>query len=140
MPLSVQRANELLDELFAPWVRDLGLSVESVGEGSVVLRMRYDDRLTRIGGTICGQALMALADTTMVFVVSSAIGEFRPMTTINQSTNFMRPIAKSDVIADGRILRLGRTMAFGEVYLRAAADPAPAAHVSSAYALVGSRK
>jgi uncharacterized protein (TIGR00369 family) len=137
MTLSIEQADALLDELFAPWVRDLKLAIERVDQGSVTLRMPFDERLTRIGGTICGQALMALADTTMVFVVSSAIGAFRPMTTVNQSTNFMRAIAGKDVLAEGRILRLGRTMAFGEVYLRADGDDAPAVHVASAYALAG---
>jgi uncharacterized protein (TIGR00369 family) len=136
MTLTLAEAHRLLDELFAPWVRDLSLSVEKVEAGSVSLRMPFDERLTRIGGTICGQALMSLADTTMVFVVSSALGEFRPMTTVNQSTNFMRPISKADVIAEGRILRVGKSMAFGEVFLRADGDSAPAVHVSSAYALV----
>ena len=134
--LSLPDARALLDSLFAPWVRDLHLIVEEVGAGSASLRMPFDDRLTRIGGTVCGQALMSLADTTMVFVVSSAIGEFRPMTTVNQSTQFMRAISNADVIAEGRILRLGRTMAFGEVRLRAEGDDAPAVHVSSAYALI----
>ena len=136
MSLSISRANDLLEELFAPWVRDLRLRVDDVSEGAVRLHMPYDERLARIGGTVCGQALMSLADTTMVFVVASAIGEFKPMTTVNQSTSFMRPIAKMNVVAEGRILRLGRTMAFGEVYLRSVADANPAVHVASTYALL----
>ncbi|MGA0593919.1 PaaI family thioesterase [Enterovirga sp. CN4-39] len=136
MSLDRSEAERLLGELIAPWVRDLRLSFETIDAGRVSVRMPFDERLTRIGGTVCGQALMALADTTMVFVVSSAIGEFRPMTTVSQSSNFMRPIAGADVIAEGRILRLGRTMAFGEVFIRAAGSEAPAVHVSSAYALI----
>lgn len=134
--LSREEAERLLGELFAPWVRELGLAVDEVGDGTATLRMPFHPRLTRIGGTVCGQALMALADTTMVFVIAGAFGEFRPMTTVNQSTQFMRAIANADVMAEGRILRLGRTMAFGEVRLRAAGDNAPAVHVSSAYAIL----
>lgn len=126
----------MLAELFAPWVRELDLHVEEVGDGAATLRMRFHPRLARIGGTVCGQALMALADTTMVFVIAGAFGEFRPMTTVNQSTQFMRPISDRDVIAEGRILRLGRTMAFGDVRLRAEGEEAPAVHVSSAYAIL----
>lgn len=134
--LGLDDAQALLGRLFAPWVQDLGLSVEEIGHGHAVLRMRFDPKLTRIGGTVCGQALMALADTTMVFTIASGFGEFRPMTTVTQSTQFMRAVAKADVIADGRLLRLGRTMAFGEVRLRADGDEAPAVHVSSAYAIL----
>ena len=134
--LSQEEAQRLFGELFAPWVQDLRLTVEEVGDGAATLRMPFDQRLTRIGGTVCGQALMALADTAMVFVISGAFGAFKPMTTVNQSTQFMRAIANADVLAEGRILRLGRTMAFGEVRLRAEGDPAPAVHVSSAYAIL----
>lgn len=136
--LELADAERLLVELFAPWVQDLRLSVESIEHGRAVLRMPFDARLARIGGTVCGQALMALADTCMVFTVASGFGAFRPMTTVNQSTQFMRAIAGADVLAEGLLLRLGRTMAFGEVRLRAADDERPAVHVSSTYAILPS--
>lgn len=133
-------ARALLGDVFAPWVRDLDLSVEAVGptDGGpgAILRMAFSDRLCREGGVISGQALMALADTAMVFAVSSASGAYRPMTTVDQTTHFLKPAAKSDVLADARIVRLGRTMAFGRVTLSSAEDGKPVAMVSSAYALV----
>ena len=129
-------AGDLLQQLFAPWLRELNLTVERCGRDGATLRMPFDERLTRIGGTVCGQALMALADTAMVFAISGAAGGFRPMTTVSQSTNFMRAITGADVLAEGRVLRLGRTMAFGEVRLHAAGDAVPAVHVTSAYALL----
>lgn len=133
-------ARQLLADVFAPWVQDLNLAVEAVGakdgEAGAVLRMAFSDRLCREGGVISGQALMALADTAMVFAVSSAGGAYRPMTTVDQTTHFLKPVSKSDVLADARIVRLGRTMAFGRVTLLAASDSKPVAMVSSAYALL----
>lgn len=137
--LSQDVAERMLEELFAPWLRELDIRIEHVGDGTATLRMPFHPRLTRIGGTVCGQALMSLADTAMVFVIAGAFGEFRQMTTVNQSTQFMRAISNADVLAEGRILRLGRTMAFGEVRLRADGDEAPAVHVSSAYAILPAR-
>lgn len=133
-------ARVLLGDVFAPWVQDLDLSIEAVGpkegEPGAILRMKFSDRLCREGGVISGQALMALADTAMVFAVSSAAGAYRPMTTVDQTTHFLKPAAKSDVLADARIVRLGRTMAFGRVTLLGTADSKPVAMVSSAYALL----
>ena len=134
--LTVAEAETMLSDFFAPWVKELNLSFDAVGPDEVVLRMPFSEKLYRIGGTVCGQALMALADTTMVFTVSAALGEFRPMTTVNQSTNFMKPISNADVIARGRPLRVGKSMAFGEVLLSADGTDAPAVQVSSAYALL----
>ncbi|MCA1939918.1 MAG: PaaI family thioesterase [Caenispirillum bisanense] len=134
--LSRDQITEMQHSLFAPWVQDLALVVESVDADRAVVRLPFSDRLTRIGGTVCGQALMALADTAMVFLVSGAFGEFRPMTTVSQTTNFMKALSGRDVIAEARLLRLGRTMAFGDVFLRADGDEAPAVHVASTYAIL----
>ncbi len=135
-------ARQLLDDVFAPWVQDLQLSVERIdssdganGAGAV-LRMEFSDRLCREGGVICGQALMSLADTAMVFAVSAASGRYRPMTTVDQTTHFLKPAANADVLAEARIVRIGKTMAFGQVILSSAADNKPVAMVSSAYALM----
>ncbi|WP_404379578.1 PaaI family thioesterase [Caenispirillum salinarum] len=134
--LTREQTEEMKTSLFAPWVQDLNLTIEHAGADRAVVRMPFSERLTRVGGTVCGQAIMALADTSMVFLISGAFGEFRPMTTVTQTTSFMRAIAERDVIAEARLLKLGRTMAFGEVTIRADGDAAPAGHVSSTYAII----
>ena len=132
-------AERLLADVFAPWVRDLGLSVERVGPDGAVLRMRFSERLCRDNGVVCGQALMSLADTAMVFAVSAAAGGYGAMTTVDQTMHFLRPIARADALAEARVLRLGRTMAFGQVTIAADGDSRPAATAQTAYALLGER-
>lgn len=96
----------------------------------------YSERLSRVGGTVCGLALMACAETAMVIAVSSALGEFRNMTTIGQTISFMRPIANSDVMIEARVLKLGRSIVFGEVSMMAAGQDAVAAHATTSYASI----
>ncbi len=60
------QARAWLADLFAPWVQALRLSPEKVGPDAVVLRLPFDEGLCRVGGTVCGQALMSAADTAMV--------------------------------------------------------------------------
>ena len=135
--LTVEQANRILGENFAAWVLDLRPTVEAVEKNSARLRVPYSDRLVRVGGTICGQALMSFADTAMVIAVAAASGGFRPMTTVGQTISFMRPIANADVVAEARVLRLGKTLAFGEVDLRAADRDDLAAHVTTTCAILG---
>jgi uncharacterized protein (TIGR00369 family) len=135
--LTVEQANRILPENFAAWVLDLRPTVEAVEKNSARLRVPYSDRLVRVGGTICGQALMSFADTAMVIAISAASGGFRPMTTVGQTISFMRPIANADVVAESRVLRLGKTLAFGEIELRAADRDDLAAHVTTTYAILG---
>ena len=138
-------ARRVLGEVFAPWVMDLNLSIEGFDcnppgdadwQPGAILRMPFSERLCRNGGTVSGQALMAFADTAMVIANLAANRGYRPMTTVDQTTHFMRPAVNSDVLADARIVRIGRSMAFGQVMLTGVVDPKPLAMVSSAYALM----
>ena len=133
-------AERMLTDVFAPWVQDLNLSVASLDKEGATLRMRFSEKLCRDNGVICGQALMSLADTAMVFAVSSAAGAYRPMTTVDQTMHFLRPAANADVLADAKIVRLGRTMAFGSVTLTTDGDTRPVAMAQLAYALLPESK
>jgi uncharacterized protein (TIGR00369 family) len=135
--LTTLGAQQILADNFAAWVQELNLSVESVSEGSAVLRMAYSDRLVRVGGTLCGQALMSAADTAMVIALSGSFGEFKPVTTVSQNVTFMRPIAGQDVLVEARVIRLGKTLAFGEITLRGAKDERTAVHATTTYAILG---
>jgi uncharacterized protein (TIGR00369 family) len=139
----LEAAGRLLTEQFAPWIQDLGLLVESVEAGrppgapsdwqpGAVLRLPFSVKVCRDGGVVCGQALMALADTAMVIACSAAWNGYRPMAPIDQTMHFLRPM-NSDVIADARVVRIGRTTSFGRVMLYSAADKRPVGMVASAY-------
>jgi len=111
----LDKANEILQSGFAPWVLDLGLSVEAVSEKSATLLMPYSDRIRRSGDIVCGQSIMALVDTAAVFAVIAAIGRLRPLTTVDQSCHFLKPGLKVDHLAAAHVMRLGRNMAFARV-------------------------
>ena len=143
----IAEARRVLGEVFAPWVLDLNLSIEGFDftpppggsadwQPGAILRMPFSERLCRSGGVVCGQALMAFADTAMVLANVAANRSFRPMTTVDQTIHFMRAVSASDVLADARVVRLGRTMSFGRVTLSSATDNKPVAMVSSAFAML----
>lgn len=129
-------ASHLLQTVFAPWVQDLDLSIETIETDGAVLRMRFSERLCRDNGVVCGQALMSLADTAMVFAISAAAGGYLPMTTVDQTIHFLKPAARSDLLAKARVIRLGRTMAFGSVSIETASDAKPVALAQTAYAIM----
>ncbi len=133
----IAAARSMLATVFASWVQQLDLEVVSADGGRIVLRMPHAPRLCRDNGVICGQALMALADTAMALAVAGASGRYRPMTTVDQTTHFMKPAASAAVVATATILlRLGKTTAFGRVDLVSEADGKAVAAVQSAYALL----
>jgi uncharacterized protein (TIGR00369 family) len=135
MTLSAADGNAILKDAFAPWVQDLGLVVEEVGDRQAVLRLPWSDRLARDGGALSGQAMMAAADTTTVIAVAAARGAYVPMTTVQQSTTFQRPVIGADVVLTARITKIGRTLAFADITMTS--DGAFAAHAATVYALLG---
>ncbi|MGW7257249.1 PaaI family thioesterase [Streptomyces sp. NPDC054834] len=136
MTMTTAEADKILSASFAPWILELGLTVESVGEDRAVLRLPWSDRLAREGGGLSGQALMAAADTATVIAVSAARGGFVPMTTVQQSTSFQRAVTGSDVLIAAVLTRLGRRMAFADVTMTDAESGGLAAHASTVYALL----
>ncbi|MBL8831910.1 MAG: PaaI family thioesterase [Rhodospirillales bacterium] len=138
MTFDLATARSVLAAKFAPWIVELGIDVAEIDRGgAAVLRMPAGAKIARDGGVVCGQASMALADTAMVFAISAASGGYRPMTTVSQISTFIRPLAGAEVFARARLLKLGRTLAFGEVILAAEIGGEPAVQVSSTYAILG---
>jgi len=120
--VSLSSARRRYAAVFAPWVQQLNLSIESIAQDSVVLRLPYADELCRVNQMVCGQAMMTLIDTCMVFVCYAAQGRYCNCTTVSQNTSFMRPARGQDILATGRALKSGRSLVFGEVTLRTAND------------------
>ena len=143
---SLQTAGRLMTKIFPQWVQDLALLVEGIEtvrppgalpdwQPGAIVRLPYSRKLCSDGAAVCTQALMALADTAMVLACSAAWNGYRPMTSIDQTTHFLRPV-NFDVIADARAVRLGRNASFGRVMLLNAADGRPVGMVASAYGLL----
>jgi uncharacterized protein (TIGR00369 family) len=118
-----------------PYVGQLGCVVERFAAGDVLIRLPYTDLLQRPGGTICGPALMALADITLYGVVLSLIGRVELAVTTSMTAHFLTRPAPADVLATGRILKLGRRIAVGEVVMRSAGGPQPVCQVTGTYAI-----
>ena len=141
----IAAAGVLLADILPPWMLDLNLLVETVEAGrppgapvdwqpGVVLRLPFSNKLSR-EGVLCPQALMAVADTAMTLACAAAWNGHRPMSVIDQTMHFLRPVS-FDVLADARIVRIGRTTSFGRVSLSSAVDRRLIVTVSSAYAIL----
>jgi acyl-coenzyme A thioesterase PaaI-like protein len=141
----IEAAGRLLTDVLPVWMQELGLLVEAIEAGrpagappdwqpGAVIRLPFAARLCR-DGVVCAQALMAAADTAMTLACAAAWNGYRPMSAVDQTTHFLRPV-KFDVLADARIVRIGRTASFGRVMLSSATDKRPVGMVSSAYAIL----
>ena len=109
------RAQALLGEVFAPWIQALGLRVEKVTDMGMRFILPRNSELSRGGGegggVVCGQAIAAAADTASVVTLCALNGKFRPCTTVDLTTHFMRPLPEGDVEVAIEAMSNGRRMA-----------------------------
>ena len=126
-----------LDSLAAECVKRLGMRVETIEPGQVTLSLPVSAEIVHAGGVVCGQAILAAADTAMLVAMIAQLGEFRPMTTVQLQTSFVRPVSKdADRIAVvARVLRHGKSLSYGDVEFRTE-DGKLAAHATTTYALL----
>ena len=78
---------------------------------------------------------MALSDLAMYVTVLGMIGPVALAVTTNLNINFLRKPAKGDVIAECRLLKLGKRLAVGEVFMHSEGDPEPVAHATVTYSI-----
>jgi uncharacterized protein (TIGR00369 family) len=103
------------DNLF--W-RYLGVQVDDAGEGWVRLRVPVKDGLRNaVAAPVHGGVLSALVD----MAIGGALGTTHDnagggvgQTTLDMNVSFLAAAGDGDLVAEGRLLRRGRTIAFGE--------------------------
>ena len=134
--MSLDELQAALPAYFAPWVQALGLRVDAFDGDSVTLRLPVTEQLARTGGILCGQAMMAAADTAMVLALINHFGAFRPCTTVQMNTSFLRPLAGQDALVRASVLRAGKALAFGEIDIRGANDAKSVCRATTTYALL----
>ena len=112
-----------------------GVSIEQVWHGGAVVRQAYREDFIRPGGTISGPTMMALADFAMYVAVLAAIGPVPLAVTTSLTINFLRKPRAVDLLAEAKLMKLGKRLAVGEVGLRSDGQIDLVAHVTSTYSI-----
>lgn len=133
----VSRVQAILDQVAAPFVQGLGLTLLSHDGERVTLRLPVTPALVHGGGVVCGQSMLAAADTAMVVALSVVLGGFKPMTTVQLNCSFLRAVpgdtAELQVVCT--VLRRGRSLAFGSIDI-CTPDGKVAAQATTTYAFL----
>lgn len=109
--------------------------IERVGMGSALVRMKASESVLRPGGTVSGPSMMTLADATMYVAILASIGWVPLAVTTNLNINFLRKPKTGDVLADCKLLKLGKRLTVGEVAIRSDGEEEIAAHCTATYSI-----
>ena len=102
---------------------------------AATVKLRWHPDHLRPGGTISGPSMFTLADLALYVAILHEIGRVKLAVTTNLSINFLRKPPPSDILAQARLLKLGKRLAVGEVELFSAAEPDMVAHVTATYSI-----
>jgi uncharacterized protein (TIGR00369 family) len=110
--------------------------LESFDEDSVTVRCKVDTDDLRPGGTVSGPTMMGLADCAIYAAILREIGLVALAVTTSLNINFLRkPVADKDILGVCTILKLGRTLAVGEVTIYSEGDKQAIAHSVGTYSI-----
>ena len=109
--------------------------LEAVGPLTARMRLDYHERHLRPGGTVSGPSMMALADYVLYAAILANIGPVALAVTTSLNVNFLRRPGPAALVAECRLLKLGRRLAVGEVAIRSAGGEAIACHATGTYSI-----
>jgi uncharacterized protein (TIGR00369 family) len=138
--LSVAELEEFLRAEF-PQVfnAESGVAIEDAWHGGARVRQAWRADFLRPGGTISGPTMMALADFAMYVAVLASIGPVGLAVTTSLNINFLRKPGQGDLVAEAKLMKLGKRLAVGEVGLWSAGSDDLVAHVTSTYSIPAPR-
>ncbi len=118
-----------------PWADEMGIVTDRIDSGAAVLRLPFRPSMLRPGGTMAGPMMMALADACMYAVALSLIGKVKLAVTTNFNINFLFRAAPADLLAEGRILKLGKRLVVMEATVHSEGHDEPVAHATGTYSI-----
>ncbi len=134
--LDVAQLNAFLTRAFPLAEPGARGEVTEAEPGRVRLVQPFSDRLLRPGGVVSGPTLMGLADAATYALVLAHVGEVAMAVTTSLTMHFLKPARPAPIVAEARLLRLGRRIATADVRLWTESGPErPAAQATVAYAL-----
>ena len=110
-------------------------TIERLVPGEIRVRLPFHDDHLRPGGTISGPSLMGLSDRATYLLVLSMIGPVALAVTTSLNINFLSKPAARDLLADARLLKLGKRLAVAEVTMRSDGDDTVVAHATVTYSI-----
>lgn len=116
-------------------------SIEQVGHMTATLRCRIRTQDLRPGGTVSGPTMMMLADFALYVAILAEIGLVALTVTTNMNINFLRkPSGGQDLLGVCKLIKVGKTLAVGEVWIYSVDSDDPVAHVVGTYAIPAQRE
>ncbi|MCG7530507.1 PaaI family thioesterase [Psychrobium sp. MM17-31] len=127
---------EQLDEFFKTEFPQADFIIQELGKRSAVVKKEIGHQHLRPGGTVSGPTMMEVADTALYVAILNEIGLVSLAVTTNLNINFLRkPAANKDIIGECRLIKVGKSLIVGDVFLYSEGMAEPIAHATGTYSV-----
>lgn len=134
MPLIKHEIIEFITQEFPQALKKT--DIQDITSKGAELLYRVDQHDLRPGQTVSGPSLMLVADFALYVAILGRLGLVAMAVTTNMNINFFRkPKGNQNIRAVCNLIKVGKTLVTGEVWLYSGDDEEPVAHVMGTYVL-----
>ena len=134
--MSTAEVRELLEREFSQVMsRGSAIVIEDAWHGGCRVRRAFSEKSLRPGGTISGPTMMGLTDFAMYVAILASIGPVPLAVTTSLNINFLRKPEQRDLVAEARLIKLGKRLAVGEVEIYSDGGDEMVAHATATYSI-----
>ena len=117
MKMTIPEVTDFLTREYPQFTESCDFAIDDLSPMSADLRLKYDSRHLRPGGTISGPSMFTLSDVGLYIAILGELGPVAMAVTTNLNINFLRMPVQRDLTAQCRLLKLGKRLAVGEARL-----------------------
>jgi len=134
--MSAAEVEKLLEREFSQVMsRGSAIVIEDAWHGGCRVRRAFSEKSLRPGGTISGPTMMGLTDFAMYVAILASIGPVPLAVTTSLNINFLRKPEQRDLVAEARLIKLGKRLAVGEVEIYSDGNDEMVAHATATYSI-----
>ncbi|MCF6320144.1 MAG: PaaI family thioesterase [Rhizobiaceae bacterium] len=132
--LNTAELTDFVKEVF-PQAKSLQWSIRKISNGSITVVMNIDEKHLRPGGTISGPTMFALADVSAYLVILAHIGKVALAVTTSLNINFLAKPPLANLVAECRLIKLGKRLAVCEVHINSVENNQLVAQATATYSI-----
>jgi len=114
-PKYVELISEFVNQ--SPYFALLSMKIKNLEWGTALLEVDLEEKHLQPFGFVHGGAIASVMDAAAFWAVFPQVKDGMGLTTVEIKVNYLAPVQKGKLVAKGLCIKIGRTLALGEVFV-----------------------
>jgi uncharacterized protein (TIGR00369 family) len=114
-PKYIEVISEIVNR--SPYFELLSMKIKTLEWGSAVLEVDLDEKHLQPFGYVHGGVIASVMDAAAFWAVFPQVKDSMGLTTVEIKVNYLAPVQKGKLVAKGRCIKIGKTLAWGDVFI-----------------------